>query len=221
MNKRLFLIVIMILVTVVTQQPAEAQGRQYDQACADCARPEIDFRRYSNVAWNVWFHDANYNSSWPVGAIQFGIMKIIGLKGCASPPADFALTQFNAEFTEISFGPFTFPVLTGFILRHTQLNTGTTVISDKIIRSSPRLVTSPALLPYPIGAQSCGGSDESGGSYIVSVTFPNGDDNSCRNAGSPEQILLCAENRGFECVCGAHDGRYFCTMPNDDDVEPY
>lgn len=208
---------------VMLMSAAQSFAAVRDQGCTICARPEIDWRRYVNVAYNVYFVRAKYYESRPQNRVVGDQILIRGSKGCFGPKRDWVLVNFKYNWEnldgEIGVGPFgarvSLPIFHNNIEWIGQIPDGTQRAGN-FLANSGELRWRLHALPYAPGATDCPQPDEPGDAdhdQYKSVEFPWGDGLECLSRDSVFEIITCAIDRGFRCTCGGHDGHYTCIKP--------
>jgi len=216
-------ICMMLLLVTIPLQPVIAAPHEF--FCSFCAKPNIDWRRYANVAYNVYFINEKFYEGRPQNRVIGDQMLIRGVAGCRGPNNDWVLVNFKYNWEnldgEIVIGPYgaqvSLPIFRNNIEWVAQFPDGSQK-SDYFLANSPSLDWVPWELPYPEGARDCPSADDPGDGNYLSVVFPWGDGLECLTRGSVFEIILCAIDRGFRCACGNHDGHYSCIMPGREEL---
>lgn len=208
-----------IIVTVLSIQPVLAAPR--DQGCFVCARPEIDWQRYANVAYNTYFLHSKYYEGRPQNRVIGDQIIIRGASGCFGPRKDWVLINFKYNWEnlagEISAGPFgarvSIPIFRNNIEWVGQIPDGTQR-NGNFVANSEDLRWQLSEMAYPRGARDCDSGGQSDDDHYNSVRFPWGDGGKCLSKRSVFEVVTCAVDRGFRCTCGNHDGDYTCVRPS-------
>ncbi len=211
--------VTLLFCVLFTSAMADASSAPRDQGCSLCARPEIDWQRYVNVAYNTYFVEAEYFRGSVRRRLTGGQLQVKGSSGCHSPNRDWVLVDFRYEWDYVKggvqSGPFrggiNIPYFTRDITWTAQLPNGSQRYGQ-VLANSPPLSWNLRELPYPGDARNCRGGTQKGNA--VSVHFPWGDRYGCRNLPLADDTLRCAKSRGYECSCGTSGGHYTCIMPH-------
>lgn len=199
-----------------------------ERFCFACARPDIDWHRYANVAHNVYFKYEKLYEGKPQNRIVGDQILISGGSGCLSRAQDWVLIDLSYNWEnlggEVHGGPFgggiTIPVFSRNIEWTAQIPDGTQR-SGFFLANSPLLLWKVHLLPYPPGATDCGVPEEPDEpEHYLSVYFPWADGGECQEKDSVFEQILCAVQAGFECLCGNPDGHYTCLRPEPDNPHP-
>ena len=211
-------IYLMILMAAVSLQKASAEPHEF--FCSFCGIPEIDWQRYANLAYNVYFISQKYYEGRPQNRIIGDQILIRGVAGCEGPTKDWVLVNFKYNWEnldgEIVVGPYgakvSVPIFHNNIEWIAQLPNGSQR-DGFFLAESDYLDWTPSEMMYPPGALDCPPEDDPNSGNYLSVIFPWGDGLECLTRGSVFGIVLCAVERGFRCPCGNHDGHYSCIMP--------
>ena len=138
----------------------QSQAADMIIGCNWCADPDLDVKRYRNVAYNAWFIDGGRWHAGSGGPVRAQVL-VQGASGWFGPKVDMVLVQFEYEWKDLDFGadagPFgrigyNGPLVVTQIKVTAQTPSGNQY-HTKLLPNTPRLLFLPKHMAYPEGSR--------------------------------------------------------------------